>query len=135
MPGADETLAVAGVWVKKAENDLVLAVHALKLGKKCPTDTVCFHAQQCIEKYLKAFLISKGTEFPKTHNIGELLVLMPSSITVSLSPEEQERMTDYATVARYPGIYDDISMAETRKAVVIARRVRKELRAILPKMP
>ena len=33
------------------------AVHTLKLGADGPTDTVCFHAQQCIEKYLKALLV------------------------------------------------------------------------------
>jgi HEPN domain-containing protein len=38
-------------WVEKAENDLTAATHAIKLRDKCPTDTVCFHAQQCIEKY------------------------------------------------------------------------------------
>jgi len=33
------------------------AVHTLKMGRDCPTDTVCFHSQQCIEKYIKAFLV------------------------------------------------------------------------------
>ena len=37
-------------WIEKAENDLLNAAHALKLGKRCPTDTVCYHAQQCVEK-------------------------------------------------------------------------------------
>jgi HEPN domain-containing protein len=50
MPGTDEALAVAGAWAKKADNDLTLAAHALKLGKNCPADMVCFHAQQCVEK-------------------------------------------------------------------------------------
>jgi HEPN domain-containing protein len=80
---------------------------------------------------MKAFLASRGIEFPKTHNINVLLALMPPGVSVTLSPEEQERLTDYATVARYPGMYDDISLSETKKAVSIARRVRKELRAIL----
>jgi HEPN domain-containing protein len=39
--------------IGKAENDLKTAAQTLKLGTDCPTDTVCFHAQQCVEKCLK----------------------------------------------------------------------------------
>jgi HEPN domain-containing protein len=64
MPENDKTAIVAREWTTKAENDLKTAAHTLKLGSKCPTDTVCFHAQQCVEKYLKAFLVVMGIEFP-----------------------------------------------------------------------
>ncbi len=57
MPDLDNVLAVICEWVIKTENNLKNAVHSLKLGKECPTDTVCFHAQQCVEKYLKALLV------------------------------------------------------------------------------
>ncbi len=56
MPVDDRAVAVVRGWVAKAENDLRNAAHALKLGKMCPTDTVGFHARQCVEKYLKALL-------------------------------------------------------------------------------
>jgi HEPN domain-containing protein len=51
---------VACEWATEADNDLKTAAHTLKLADKCPTDTVCFHAQQCVEKYLKAFLAYIG---------------------------------------------------------------------------
>ncbi|MCK6557116.1 HEPN domain-containing protein [Candidatus Binatia bacterium] len=35
--------------------------------------TICFHAQQASEKYLKAYLVSKGQQAPRTHNILELI--------------------------------------------------------------
>ncbi len=54
MPDRSELAAVVHEWTIKAENDLKNASHTLKLGKECPTDTVCFHAQQCVEKYMKA---------------------------------------------------------------------------------
>lgn len=54
MSGADRTGLVAAEWVAKAEEDLKTAAHTLKLGRSCPTATVCFHAQQSVEKYLKA---------------------------------------------------------------------------------
>jgi len=56
MLGTDKALHVIRQWVQKAENDFQSAVYLLKLGKKCPTDTVCFHAEQCVEKYLKAIV-------------------------------------------------------------------------------
>jgi HEPN domain-containing protein len=46
-------MAVVGEWVAKAENDLKSAAHLLTM-KDCPVDNVCFNAQQCVEKYLKA---------------------------------------------------------------------------------
>lgn len=54
MPAAENLTRVAAEWVQKAENDLRAAAHTLKLGRKCPTDTVCFHAQQCAEKLTSA---------------------------------------------------------------------------------
>ena len=103
------------------------------MGDDCPTDTVCFHAQQCAEKYLKAFLVMECIDFPKTHDIKELIALLPKGSRPELTPEEQRRLTDYARVTRYPGDYEPISLSETRRAVSIARRVRKELRKLLPK--
>jgi len=61
----DRVLWVVREWVQKAENDLKNAVKTLKMGEGCPTDTVCFHAQQCVEKYLKAFLVSRDIDFPR----------------------------------------------------------------------
>ncbi|MFO7975715.1 MAG: HEPN domain-containing protein [Candidatus Hydrogenedentota bacterium] len=133
MSDREELVAVVREWVKKAENDLKNASHTLKLGKECPTDTVCFHGQQCVEKYLKALLVWRCIRFPKTHSIGELLRLVPRDGRPEISPEEQERLTDYAAVARYPGLYDPISLMEARDTVKLARRIRRDIRNLLPK--
>jgi HEPN domain-containing protein len=132
MPDRDQVLSVAGGWAAKAENDLKNAAHTLKLGKGCPTDTVCFHAQQCVEKYLKALLVCEGVDFPKTHDLEPLMDLLPVSMRPKLSVEEQAKLTEYATGARYPG-WEEISLAEARRAVALARRVRGELRKRLPR--
>jgi hypothetical protein len=54
-------------------------------------------------------------------------------IEIELTPEEQERFTDYATVARYPGDYDEIPLPEGKRAVGMARRVKKGVRKLLPR--
>lgn len=119
-------------WISKAEEDYLVATRELQADPPA-LDAVCFHAQQCIEKYLKALLAFRGIDFPKTHNLSELIALLPHQILIELIPEEQEKLTDYATVTRYPGDYDEISLIEAKHAVKTARRIRKQMRKLLPK--
>ena len=59
-------------WVKKAEGDFVLAKHAA--SSKLPVhDGVCFHCQQCAEKYLKGLMEEAGLSVPKSHDLDMLL--------------------------------------------------------------
>jgi len=132
MPDPERVAAVASEWVAKAENDLKSTAHLLRLGKECPNDVVCFHAQQAVEKYLKALLTAHEVPFPKTHNIRKLVELLPARPRLNLSQDEQDGLTDYATAARYPG-WGEISLADSRRAVAIARRLRKGVRKLLPK--
>jgi len=129
----DEAVSVVRQWVQKAENDLKTAVHTLKLGAKCPTDTVCFHAQQCVEKYVKALLVVHEIDFARIHHISSLVALLPAQVHLELTVEEQERLTDYAVTARYPGDYDPIPFDEAQTAVQVARRTRGQIRQYLPR--
>ena len=128
-----ELVMVVQLWAQKAENDLVAATLTLKAGRAAPTDTICFHAQQCVEKYLKALLVWRGLEPPRTHDLRLLLALLPQSIQPTLALEEQRDLTRYATVTRYPGDYEPITLTEARRAVTLARRVRRQVRRWLPK--
>jgi HEPN domain-containing protein len=134
MPENEKAMTVAREWTAKADNDLKAAAYLLKV-EDCPTDTVCFHAQQCVEKYTKALLVSQGTAFRKTHDLGELTALLPPRLRPSLDDKERDRLTEYATITRYPGDYEPISLTEARQAVKIARRVRREVRRILEEKP
>jgi HEPN domain-containing protein len=129
----DPVLHVVRQWVQKAENDLTTAAHTLKLGKQTPTDTVCFHAQQCVEKYLKALLVAQEIDFARTHHIDALLVLLPARLRPELTVKEQVLLTDYAVSTRYPGDYEEIPLDQAKRAVRIARRVRSQVRRHLPK--
>jgi HEPN domain-containing protein len=135
MPDRDKTIVITREWMNKAENDLKTAAHTLKLGTDCPTDTVCFHAQQCVEKYLKAALVGLETPLPRIHDIEALIDLMPKHARVSLTVEQQRRLTQYATVMRYPGPYEPATLSEAKEAVKLARRVRREVRTLLEDRP
>ncbi len=132
MPAPNPVITVIREWLVKADNDLLTAAHTLTLGAACPTETVCFHAQQCVEKYLKALLVFRAIPLPKTHNIRALRVLLPAKFRPKLDSTVQDRLTEFATVMRYPSAGPDIALAEARKTVTIARRVRKEMRKHLP---
>lgn len=133
MPEIEKVITVVREWVNKAENDLKAAAFTLELDEECPTDTVCFHAEQVVEKYLKALLVFNGTPFPKTHNIEDIMALLPPNCRPKLDDKDQDRLTEYATVIRYPGDYEQISLEEAKKTVRIARRVRTQIRKLLPK--
>lgn len=75
----------------------------------------------------------KGVDFFRNHDIEALVALLPKGIDVGLSATEQRRLTTYATVTRYPGDYEPISLEEAQEAVKIARRVRRAIRRYLPK--
>ena len=133
MPGPNPTVAkvVAG-WIRKAEGDYDNATNELKRGRRAPVDTICFHAQQTIEKYLKAILVLKGLEVPRTHDIPALLGLLPKAARPPMTKAEQELISDYAVITRYPGDYEPIALVDARKAVTIAGRVRGFLRKYFP---
>ncbi|MDQ7002734.1 MAG: HEPN domain-containing protein [Ghiorsea sp.] len=61
-----------------------------------------FHAQQVVEKSLKAVLILHGVEFRKTHALDELLDLLKDShLPLPPNEEQLEDLTPYAVLWRY----------------------------------
>jgi len=118
-------------WLEKAEHDLRNAEYVLTLEDDCPTDTVCFHCQQCAEEYLKALLVRYGVDFPKTHDLVVLLNLAARSCEVTLAAERVQPLNRYSVEARYPGDWEPIGVEEAQKAVNMAREVRAAVRAIL----
>lgn len=62
-------------WISKAEGDFLTAGRELRARKSPNYDAVCFHAQQCAEKYLKAVLQENERNIPKIHNLIDLMLL------------------------------------------------------------
>jgi HEPN domain-containing protein len=128
MREADELRRQAEEWKEKAEEDFQVAVVLLKARDPILAAAICFHVQQTVEKYLKARLVAERIDFPRTHNIAELADLFPSDERVNLSRDEEDRLSEYAVVTRYPGEYDSIPLNEAEEALHLARRVRKYFR-------
>ena len=58
-------------WVTKAEGDADVAAALWQMADPV-YDAICFHAQQCVEKYCKAWLVERGINFPRTHDLEAL---------------------------------------------------------------
>lgn len=61
-------------WIFRAREDISVMDNLAKAGIEYYTSTICFHAQQAVEKYLKAFLIYHDVDFPRTHDVDFLLL-------------------------------------------------------------
>jgi len=132
MNGQPEIHAEIRRWLEKGEHDLRNAEYVLTLGEECPTDTVCFHAHQCAEKYLKALLVWQEIIFPRTHDLVVLLNLAVGRCALNLRVEDVQPLNRYSVEARYPGDWDPIDLQEAIDAVRMARRVREAVRNVLP---
>ncbi len=114
-------------WLEKAEEDYHLTLAVMRQKKYPAYGGACFHAQQCAEKYLKAFLVRHGIKFGKTHELGELC---QSCISVdgsfNLIVDMVLRLNPYAVDARYPGIR--ATMDDARDAIAAMKEVRKFVR-------
>lgn len=131
MSARPESARLARRWAEKAEEDLRTAEHMLTLRRGCPFAVVCFHSQQCAEKYLKALLTLHSVEFPKTHDMVELLRLVPGGAGPGLALSEVSVLNRYSIEARYPGDWEPFTRSDAEEAVAIARKVRRAVRARL----
>lgn len=114
-------------WIERAEGDYEAVLDLRKKRKRRQQYIIAFHCQQCIEKYLKALLTYQKIEFPKQHDLEELLVLLlKKDPLLSFLRKQLKLLTPFAVSFRYPG--EDITPKEVKSAVDIMKRVRMILR-------
>src|SRR2546422_4898839 len=121
-------------WVAKAEEDFAVALTLARPRKKPLWAPLCFHTQQCVEKYLKARLNEASILFHRTHDLEQLLnqaaAIEPlwSAFRAAL-----KRLSDAAVVPRYPG--GVFTKAEAQRALKTCRSFRREARLSLGLAP
>ena len=91
-------------WLFKAGNDLASA-RKLMSGEKAIPDTAIYHAQQCAEKALKAYLAFSNQPIQKSHDL-ELLSDLCSDLDEQFNSiiDDAKLLTPYHTAFRYPDI-------------------------------
>lgn len=119
---------LAEEWVRNAEED-----YAMMKRAQDPTpypNSICFHAQQCIEKYLKAWLQAANLPVPRTHDLEELLRL-----SIQTRPAWRTWQTafsafrPFAVDTRYPG--HAATTADAQHALQTCMSVRHAVRLAL----
>jgi HEPN domain-containing protein len=117
-------------WVAKAEGDFHDALRGIRARKNPNFDGVCFHAEQCIEKYLKARLVEAGIVFPKTHDLSKILDLAsPLEPLWETWRSDLDLLTSFAVEYRYPG--ESATKGDARRAYDICRKLRIGIRESL----
>lgn len=105
----------------KAEHDLLNADTVLPTGQAL--DTVMFHAQQAVEKCLKALLTMRNIVYPLIHDVDELLVMaLPYYPALTAFVDRTDVYAPYAVVGRYD-LQTYPSEQETRDGLLLAHEI------------
>ena len=117
-------------WIAKAEGDFDVAQREFSREDRRNLDAICFHAQQCVEKLMKAVLIAHDVTPEYTHNLVYLDARVKNVVESWESEVEELNWLTRAGVAfRYPGEW--ATDAHAKKAMAICERLRGELLALL----
>lgn len=116
-------------WVAKAEGDFE-AANDLAGSRRPNHDAICFHAQQCVEKLMKAVLAQVGITPPHTHDLLKLYGLVRSAVPSWNWERKELRFLTRGSVAfRYPG--ESATWGHSSAALLICARLRESLLALI----
>jgi HEPN domain-containing protein len=117
-------------WINKAEEDYVVATSLARKRKRPTPNAVCFHCQQCAEKYLKAFLVQNAIVFRRVHDLLELHTLCLSvNPSFELIADLLDQLNPYSVEFRYPG--EEATVEEAKLALRAMKEVRRFIQGVL----
>lgn len=108
-------------WLEFAEEDLETA--ELELREQRPPRTAGFSAEQAAEKALKSLIIASGATPPRTHDLNELIQLVPTTWDTSGVDADLALLSQLAVETRYPDTAATITRAQAEAAVADARKL------------
>ena len=110
-------------WLRFAGEDLK-AARKLCGDPDILPNIVGFHAQQAVEKSIKAMLIHAGAKFPFTHDLEALFDLYTAlGRAIPFDPAKLDELTPYATHRRYPGYVHQPGVKEQQRLLALAEEV------------
>jgi HEPN domain-containing protein len=122
--------ALLAEWLAKAEGDYRTAEREARVAEAPNFDAVCFHAQQCVEKLMKALLIQRGVTPPRTHDLTYLdRLLLPICPDWQWPVEDLRFLTRAAVAFRYPG--ESADGDDAAEALTICARLRARLLTLI----
>lgn len=123
----------AAEWIRKAKADQLAALRALQDARhgKDQAEIACFHAQQCVEKYMKAMLAVYGQLIPRTHDLlsAELMIRRNCNLDMKRLLPCLRRLNQYAVEIRYPG-----ATASVKDAISAISAMEKITKFLVPRL-
>lgn len=121
---------LAALLARKATEDAV-ALREFEGNPNVADSILGFHAQQAIEKWLKAVLADKGVDFEYTHDLRRLIELAEElGITFPFITGEVVMYTEFAVPLRYEDLLDAEPL-DRGAAVALIREVEAWARGLL----
>lgn len=117
-------------WLFRASEDIAVIESLSGLDLEYYTSTICFHAQQAVEKYLKAFLIYHDVDFPKTHDLDFLLMECQKIGKYSFEIDLKS-LTDFGVAIRYPDDFYIPGINETKEYIKIATEIKNLVESLI----
>ena len=118
-------------WIVKAESDFHTARTMID-SDPIPTDVICFHCQQCAEKYLKSVLVNEDRDIPRIHDLQRIHYLCLQCNPLFTEIESScIALSDYAVEVRYVDDWRDISLDEAKEALIHIETIRIFVRRYL----
>jgi HEPN domain-containing protein len=117
-------------WLFRASEDIAVIQSLSNTNIEFYTSTICFHSQQAVEKFLKAFLIYHDIDFPKTHDL-DFLLMECKKIDNSFIDIELKSLTDFGVSIRYPDDFYVPGVKETKEYIEIAEEIKKLIERII----
>jgi len=111
-------------WINKADHDLGSA-KLIFLHIPDYFDTIAFHCQQAVEKYIKAILVHCEIDFQRSHNLIYLLDLLTKKVEISEDRYVKAILLNgFSVQIRYPDKTIYLSKEELATAIGIAQDFR-----------
>ncbi len=121
----NEKTEIIKKWIKKGDHDLGTAIITYTHIPKY-SDTIAFHCQQAVEKYLKSYLIHLGLKVHRTHDLVFLLEIINQKDKIQKEwLDKISVLADYAIEIRYPDQTIELTDEEISEAIGIAKEFRK----------
>ena len=105
MPG-DDLAEASRTLFRKARGDAA-AARDLAANPDIPDEIIGFHAQQAVEKWLKALIASRGRDFEHTHDLHRLVMLATEDGgEFPVDGDAVIALTQYSVPLRYEDLLD-----------------------------
>jgi HEPN domain-containing protein len=128
-PPPEPDAEIVGQWLRKAHDDLAVADVVLATTPSARW-AACFHAQQSVEKTMKALLVLRAVDFPKTHSLGYLAGLLGETGDL-LDAGAVKSLQQWAVAGRYPEDVPEPTATEATELVTAAHTTTEQLEAVI----